>query len=450
MRTISTLKILGCLLVAAGNSEAAAAQYSWKAGVATVDITPRESIWLAGYGMRTKPSEGVLRNIYVKALALQDESGATTVLVTSDLLGFPKEVSDAIAEKARVKYGLPRDRLALNSSHTHSAPVVGNMARPIYAMQPHDEEVVRQYTARLIDQVVGAVGTAVRNLVPAEVSFAQGFAGFAVNRRRAVMSRSLPGPVDHDVPVLAVKGNDGRLRAIVFGYACHNTVLADYVINGDYAGFAQDILEREHAGATAMFVEDCGADANPLPRRSVELARKYGEILAAAVDEVVRGKMRPQSGPVRAAFQLVDIPFQTPPSREELQRRLDDKNAGIVRHARYMLGIYEKQGKLPDHYPYPIQVWQFGPGLKWIILGGEVVVDYSLRLKQEYGWDDTWVAGYSNDVFAYIPSLRVLKEGGYEGATAMIGYGQPGPFAPPVEEVIVKQVADLMHRTSVQ
>jgi hypothetical protein len=324
------------------------------------------------------------------------------------------------------------------------------MARPIYAMQPHDEEVVRQYTARLIDQVVGAVGTAVRNLVPAEVSFAQGFAGFAVNRRRAVMSRSLPGPVDHDVPVLAVKGNDGRLRAIVFGYACHNTVLADYVINGDYAGFAQEILEREHAGATAMFVEDCGADANPLPRRSVELARTYGEILAAAVDEVVRGKMRPQSGPVRAAFQLVDIPFQTPPSREELQGQLDDKNAGIVRHARYMLGIYEKQGKLPDHYPYPIQVWQFGPGLKWIILGGEVVVDYSLRLKQEYGWDDTWVAGYSNDVFAYIPSLRVLKEGGYEGATAMIGYGQPGPFAPPVEEVIVKQVADLVHRMSMQ
>ena len=252
------------------------------------------------------------------------------------------------------------------------------------------------------------------------------------------------------MPVLAVKGNDGRLRAIVFGYACHNTVLADYVINGDYAGFAQEMLEREHAGATAMFVQDCGADANPLPRRSVELARKYGEILAAAVDEVVRGKMRPQSGPVRAAFQLVDIPFQTPPSREELQRQLDDKNAGIVRHAHYMLGIYEKQGKLPDHYPYPIQVWQFGPGLKWIILGGEVVVDYSLRLKQEYGWDDTWVAGYSNDVFAYIPSLRVLKEGGYEGATAMIGYGQPGPFAPPVEEVIVKQVADLMHRTSVQ
>jgi hypothetical protein len=322
------------------------------------------------------------------------------------------------------------------------------MARAIYAMEARDEEVVRRYTARLIDQVVEVIGAAIHKLAPAQVSFAQGFAGFAVNRRRAVMSRSLPGPVDHDVPVLAVKSADGTLRAIVFGYACHNTVLADYVINGDYAGFAQEVLERQHAGATAMFVQDCGADANPLPRRSVELARKYGEILAAAVDEVLGGKMRPQSGPIQAAFQLVDIPFQKPPSREELQGRLNDRNSSLVRHARYMLSIYERQGKLPDRYPYPVQVWQFGPGLKWIILGGEVVVDYSLRFKQEYGWDDTWVAGYSNDVFAYIPSLRVLKEGGYEGGGAMIGYGQPGPFAPPVEEVIASQVAELVHRTS--
>jgi hypothetical protein len=269
-----------------------------------------------------------------------------------------------------------------------------------------------------------------------------------VNRRRGAMSRALPGPVDHDVPVLSVRGADGTLRAIVFGYACHNTVLSDYVINGDYAGFAQEALEKEHPGATAMFVQDCGADANPLPRRTVELARKYGEILAAAVDEVLRGKMRPQSGPIHAAFQLVDVPFQKPPSRAELQGRLSDSNASLVRHAKLMLSVYERDGKLPDHYPYPVQVWQFGPGLKWIILGGEVVVDYSLRFKQQYGWDDTWVAGYSNDVFAYIPSLRVLKEGGYEGGGAMIGYGQPGPFAEPVEEIIAAKVADLVHRTS--
>jgi neutral ceramidase len=437
---------LAALLIALATGPPAAAQYRWKAGVARIDITPGESIWLAGYGARTKPSEGVLQPIYAKALALQDETGAITVLVTSDLLGFPKEVSDPICDQVRAKHGVARERLALNSSHTHSGPVIGKMLRPAYGMPPEQEAVISRYTVRLIDQVVGVIGSAIQKLEPAKVSFSQGLAGFAVNRRR-VSLRYLPGPVDHDVPVLAVRSADGSLRAVVFGYACHNTVLADYVINGDYAGFAQEALEKEHPGAVAMFVEDCGADANPLPRRSVELARRYGAILADAVDEVLRGKMRPQSGPIQAALQLVDIAFQPPPSRAEFRRRLSERDASRVRHAQYMLSIYERDGKLPSRYPYPVQVWRFGTGLQWIILGGEVVVDYSVRFKKQYGWDDTWVAGYSNDVFAYIPSLRVLQEGGYEGGGAMIGYGQPGPFAESVEETIAAKVDDLVRET---
>jgi hypothetical protein len=425
----------------------ALADGQWKAGVSTIDITPKESIWLAGYGNRTKPSEGVLQPIHAKALVLEDESGVRTVLVTSDLLGFIKEVSEPIAERVFKKYGIPRERLALNASHTHSAPVIGQMLRPAYPYSAKEEAVIQHYTAHLEDLVVELIGNAIANVAPAEVSFGQGFAGFAVNRRRQVMSRALPGPVEHDVPVLSVRSPDGELKAVVFGYACHNTVLSDYVINGDWAGFAQEAVEKAHPRAVAMFVQDCGADANPLPRRSVELARTYGQVMAAAVEEVLKGKMSPQTGPIKAAFSIVDIPFQKPPSRAEFESRLSDKSPAIQRHAKYMLGILEHSGKLPEVYPYPVQVWQFGAGLTWIILGGEVVVDYSLRFKKQYGWDKVWVAGYSNDVFAYIPSLRVLKEGGYEGEGAMIGYGQPGPFAEPVEEIIARQVDTLVQRT---
>jgi neutral ceramidase len=428
----------------AGFLVAEAAQGGWKAGVASVVITPQESIWLAGYGMRTKPSDGVLQDIHAKALALEDETGARTVLVTADLLGFIREVSDPVAARVLKKYGVPQERLALNASHTHSGPVIGKMPHPSYPLTAAQEAVIAKYTTRLEDLLVEVIGKAIGNLAPADVAFSQGFAGFAVNRRRQVMSRSLPGPVDHDVPVLSVRSPDGALRAVVFGYACHNTVLADYVINGDWAGFAQEAVEKAHPGATAMFVQDCGADSNPLPRRSVELAKKYGEILGAAVEDVLRGKMRPQSGPVKAAFELVEVPFQKAPPRAEFERRLNDKDAGVQRHARYMLSILDGGGKLRERYPYPVQVWRFGSGLTWIILGGEVVVDYSLRFKKQYGWDDVWVAGYSNDVFAYIPSLRVLKEGGYEGGGAMIPYGQPAPFAEPVEELIASKVDELI------
>jgi hypothetical protein len=54
------------------------------------------------------------------------------------------------------------------------------------------------------------------------------------------------------------------------------------------------------------------------------------------------------------------------------------------------------------------------------------------------------VAGYSNDVFGYVPSLRVLREGGYEGGDAMIYYAKPGPFNEAVEELIVGKVHQLM------
>ena len=424
---------------------AALSAQSWKAGVAKVDITPREPTWMAGYAARTKPSQGVLQPIYVKALALQDETGATSVLVTSDILGFTPSMTNPIVQQVEVKYGIKRARLALTSSHTHSGPVTGQLLRPAYQIPKEQEEVVRRYTDRLVDQVVEVVGAAVQNLGPATLEFEQGLAGFAVNRRRVGL-RHLPGPVDQDVPVLAVKSPDGKLRAVVFGYACHATTLDGYEINGDWPGFAQAALERDHPGALALFIAGCGADANPLPRRTVELARMYGDIAAEAVGQTLKAKMVSVAGPLKTAFDLVDLPFAKT-TRQDYEKLLNNSHFMYRAYARQMLDTLDRDGKLPSGYAYPVQVWQFGNSMKIILLGGEVVVDYALRLKAAHGWKNTWVAGYSNDVFAYIPSLRVLKEGGYEGGGAMVPYGQPGPFRTAVEEIVVEEVDELIGAT---
>ncbi|MEK7405246.1 MAG: neutral/alkaline non-lysosomal ceramidase N-terminal domain-containing protein [Acidobacteriota bacterium] len=449
---------LTCLAFAVllGGGHAAGAQqpYAWKAGVAKAVITPAGPIWMAGYSARKKPSEGVRQDLYVKALALQDETGQTVVLVTLDLVGIKRELSAAIAERCRQQFGLSRDRLLLNVSHTHSGPVTGRT--PAYAeVNQEQAEVIRRYTAGLLDKVVDAVGASIKDLAPATLAFEQGLAGIAVNRRR-VRVRSLPGPVDHDVPVLSVRAPNGDLRAVVAGYACHATSLGDFQIGGDWPGFAQAEIEKVHPGATALFVQGCGADANPLPRYqgndaalvhySVELAARNGQVLAAAVDLVLHAKMKPLSGPVATVFELVDLPFTQLPSREDLKAQLNDRSEITRRYAQRLLATFDRDGKLPDRYPYPVQVWQFGRELKLIALGGEVVVDYSLRLKAEHGWDTTWVAGYSNDVFAYIPSLRVLREGGYEGGDANMDL--PGRFSAAVEEIIVEKVNDLVKRTA--
>src|SRR6202795_3025326 len=151
------------LLVGLAAGLPARAQNHWKAGVASIVITPQEPMWMAGYGNRTKPSEGVLRDLKAKALVLEFETGAKTVLITSELLGFIKEVSDPIADRVLKKYGIPRERLALNASHTHSGPVIGHMLRPAYPLTPGQDKVIDRYTTHLEDQVVEAIGSAIQN-----------------------------------------------------------------------------------------------------------------------------------------------------------------------------------------------------------------------------------------------------------------------------------------------
>ncbi len=416
-------------------------QTQWKAGVAQARITPTESIWLAGYGDRTRPSEGVLHDIYVKALALDAEAGKPVVIVTSDLVGIPREISDPVAARAEKEFGLPRDRVVLNASHTHSAPVMARSASPRNLTEPQWQAVDR-YQTFLTDKMVGVIGAALHQMAPATVKFGQSFAGIAVNRRRAYPNgRNRTTQVDPDVPVITVTGSDGALKAILVGYACHATVLNIYQVSGDWPGFAQEDIEKAHPGAVALFVQGAGADANPLPRRSVELARLYGQVLAAAVEDVLHSQMKPVDGPIRTAYEIVEVPFHRVPTRAELQAQYPTPPRPRV--SRWIDALARGE-KLPEYYPYAVQVWQYGSALKFIALAGEVVSDYSLRLKAQYGWEDTWVAGYSNDVFGYTPSARVLREGGYEAEKS----GYVSQFSPAIEELIIEKVAALMARTS--
>jgi hypothetical protein len=356
-----------CLLVfltvaAAAFGAAAQPAPTWKAGVARVVITPTEPIWMAGFGSRTKPSEGVRQDLYAKALALQDESGRSAVIVALDIVGIEREMADAIAAEALRRHGLTRDRLVLNVSHTHSGPVAGLVVMPLYDLNPEQRAVVQRYTTGLIAKILEAIGGALTQLAPARVEFGQSLAGIAVNRRRG-RNRSYPGPVDHDVPVLAIRDAEGKLRAVAVGYAAHATAMSDYQINGDWPGFAMAEIEQANPGTTALFINGCSADSNPLPRRTEELARGYGKILAAAADEVLRGRMTAVTGPLQTAFETVDVPFRTPPTRAELDQRLQDRNIFVRLHAKRLIEEIERKGALPTTYPYPVQVWQFGRSL---------------------------------------------------------------------------------------
>ena len=422
----------------------------WKAGVAKVPMTPRGPLFMAGFGNRARPAEGAAQELYAKALVLEDPGGARAVLVTTDMLGFPASLSKAVADRVREKYGIPRERLLFNSSHTHSGPVVTGMAAvPGYNMTAKDWDDVAVYTRELEDKLVAVVGTALAHMGPARLSFGKTVASFGVHRRMPggkTWGPNYAGPADHDVPVLRVEGSDGSLRAVVFGYGCHNSTIGSYKFHGDYAGSAQKWLEDRHPGMVAMFVMGFGGDVKAYPNGTLELVDSYGAMLGAAVEERCGKKMAPVGGELKTTFETVPLQFGVPPTREQLNERLKKGSAIQRRYAETMLKILDRDGHLPADYPYPVQAWQFGSDLTLVALGGEVVSEYALRLKKELGGDRLWLAGYSNDEFAYIPSLRILEEGGYEGASSMEFYLLPGPWAPSVEETVVGAVHDVVKR----
>ena len=444
------VRIFICLLISLTSSAFA----GWQAGAAKVDITPTEAVPLAGYGGKTRMSERVEHPIWIKALALRDDAGATSVLVTADLVGLSTKMVDRIARRAQEKHGIARERLILNTSHNHSCPVTEDVLWLYYEFTPEEAAARDRYTARLYEQYDELIGKAIANLVPAELAFEQGLAGVGVNRRRSrgPGTRQLGGQVDQDVPVITVKSGD-QLKAIVFGYSCHTTALGGLSINGDYAGFAQLELEKSFPGSVAMFVQNCGGDANPLPRirgrdaEAAELTSMYGHVLAEAVRQVIAAKMIPLTGPIRAAMGETELFLQPGPSLEELQQRAPKLSGMPKREFEHFIRQYQTLGALPDRVKYPIQVWRFGPEFTLIALTGETVVDYSLKFKATYGWESTWVCGYNNDLLSYVPSSRVLKEGGYEGATGMYEYGHRAPYTATVEEQITKKVDELVTAT---
>ncbi len=424
---------------------------AWKAGVATTVITPERSMWMAGYAARTKPSEGKVHDLRAKALALEDADGMRLVIVTTDLIGFPREFRDRLEKAVGERYRLGPENLLLSASHTHSGPELRAWrATQTWDLPPEQVELGRKYADRLLGKLVELVGDALEDLAPAQLSYTHARAGFAMNRRRPtergfVISPNADGPVDHDVPVLRVTGPDEELRVLLFGYACHNTTLSFYEFCGDYAGFAQQYVEETHPGTTAMFISGCGADQNPTPRRSLEWAQHHGRALANAVEAALESPARPVQGPLRAVLDEVTLELAEPPSVEDLKRQASSANNYERRHAKEVLKELEQKGRIATTYPYLIQVVGFGDDLTLVALAGEVVVDYSLRLKAELKGSPVWVAGYCNEVFGYVPSERVLREGGYEARGAVVYYSTtPTPFAPSVEELIVGKVHQLV------
>lgn len=428
------------------------AQKGWKAGVAKVIITPAQPMWMAGFASRTGPSEGKLHDLWAKALALEDADGKRSVLVTMDLLGLPKMISDTIRKSLETRYHFSKSQIILNSSHTHSGPVLSTALSDIYPTNQEDEKKIQANSIWLTNQIINLVGDAIKNLAPASLYAQNGVARFQVNRRNNDAAKletltALLGPSDPAVPVIKVTDSNGNIIAIAFGYACHPTVLNGNLWSGDYPGFAQIELEKLYPKATALFFQGAGADQNPLPRNTVPLAIQYGKTLAAAVERVLSEDMKPLSPKLTTAYSEIDLSLTAAPSKEELTKMAEKETGFQQRWAKRMLEKLKNGQPFPTTYPYPLQIWKLGDQAV-MTLGGELVSEYAINLKKIFG-QSTFVMGYCNDVVSYIPTSTILREGGYEGDLAQIVYGLPATWASDTETKIMNAMIQLAEKAGV-
>ena len=445
--------VLGLCLIT--GASLAAEDATWRYGSDRARITPKELLWMGGFAARTRPAEGTLDDLWVKALVLEAPDGGKAVLVTADLVGIPKWLYERLCAGLNRRHGLTRGQLRFATSHTHSGPVLTDALQDIYPLDERQRKLIADYSNWLEQTILETVTKALASRSPATLWSGEGKATFALNRRTNDESKlpellrrgeSPKGPSDFAVPVLAVRSPEGPLRAVVFGYAAHTSALTqNYRWSPDYCGVAMEALEAKRPGVAAMFFQGCGSDQSAAPRGTIELCRQRGEDLASAVQAALEKPMRPLAPKFRSAFEFISLDFGEQPTKAELETAAQG-NDYRARWAKRLLSELASGRTFERGYSeYPVQVWSLGTDQLWIALGGEVCVDYALRFKKEFG-ARTWVTGYANDVMAYIPSRRLWEEGGYQ-AGAFDVYGLPASrWCADIEERIAGAVTRLVEK----
>ncbi|MSU20544.1 MAG: c-type cytochrome [Pedosphaera sp.] len=434
---------VACLLAGLGVCQAQEPEL--QVGVAKVDITPEYPIRLTGYAVRKTESDAAAQKLWAKALAIRSGQEPAAILITVDNCGVCANVTEEVATRLKAKAGVDRERFAVCSSHTHTGPCLVGFAPNIFAMPISDEQqsTIVRYTQELTDKIEQAALAAIGDLRPGKLDWGSGKVGFARNRRTA------GGPVDHTFSMLRATDREGNLRALVANYASHCTTLGGEFnkVCGDWAGYAQEFLERDHPGAIALVTIGCGADSNPFPRGGpdggLNLAKQHGEEIATETQRLLGQKLTTLRQQLRCHAKRISLPFQKHFTRIEWEERA--QKSGIVGyHAKKNLARLDAGETLPTALPYMVQTWTFGNDLAMVFLCGEVVVDYSQRLKGEFDSGRLWLNAYANDVPCYIPSRRILQEGGYEAEDSLWYYDRPARLAPETEDLIDKTVHELL------
>lgn len=420
---------------------------TWTIGTSKIDITPTERVWLSGFASRNRTADSVrpLSRLYVRAITIRSASAPRVpyVIVSADVVGLDRKLSDRIYAAALRDYGLPRERLRICVTHTHSGPVVGDNLAPLVPNDPVEKQKIVRYTSTFFYSIMSAIRESLDEKVQANGHFERGTAQLAVNRREITendFDGVNRGTTEDGVPVIWFTNRESVIAGL-FGYAAHATVLTNnYRFSGDFVGLTT--LQLESEGGIWLFLAGCGGDQNVYPRGTNELAVRHAKTLRTAVANAKKRSTANQLGQnISAQHSFVRLRFQKQYRAEELNYYARSKDTVKRRAAHLLLEKLGSDGRTVPDYRYGISVWHIGD-TTIAFLGGEPTVGYCDSLRKV---GIAWVVGYCEDVMGYIGTRAVVDDGGREGGErAAWYYGLPSAWNGSVEEVIVGSVRTML------
>lgn len=433
-------------------------------------MTPDRPVFMHGFGARTSKSEGVHDQLYVKAAML--EANKTLLLLTIDALGADRSFVLGVKEALKETFGLEHHEVLINFSHTHHSVFLTGLdtehRRGAYSIAQegwtdNDEEL--DYTEdealfRFMRDTILRMTEYCRNhLVPGELSIGRGFSDFAVSRRKpdgkggVSWSPYVDGSIDKELLVMKLTDAAGAVKGISYNYGCHTTSMGsdNMLLSNDFAGRTSRVLEETYPGAAVLFLQGCAGELKP--RKSAEGTR-FKSLTIAEMEEagtdLAQDVIRIME---QAPFQTVHCSFrtaladpllyteQTPAAFYEPIASNPDYNS-FYRNAAIRTIQAIKDGTIKDRIPHYISIWKLDDRHRIVSMEGEVSTEYSLLIKKLFADDTTLALGYTNGVYCYIPTRKMIGEGGYESDCNFF-FDMRGPFVPEIEDIIVGQLVKL-------
>lgn len=423
-------------------------------GIARVDITPETPITLAGFAARSKAeTDQIIHRLFAKAIVFGNDAQGPSILIAVDLIGIQWRITREFANRLSTRTAITSDHIVICATHTHGSPEIGNLMNTLQCRGDYPAKYdfstslidlnklthIAEYNNILNQKLEEVALAALENRKPALIDWGETQASFAINRRTP------GGAVDNSLSLLRITSPDGTIRAVVINYACHGITLGPDVnaIHGDWMGEAQRTIEERHPDVTSFVTIGCAGDAHPRYQGQMQYLKLYGNEISNKIDNLLKLKLIPITSPPTAHLKWVQLPYSSLPDIEQLIELTKDTSIRGY-YSRLELEQLLRGKPSQSALEYPIQVWDFGNQLTMINLGGEVVVDYSKRIKKEFKAQRLWINSYSNDVSCYIPSLRLLHEGGYEADASMYWYNKPAMFGDQIEEIIMDALHEMI------